>query len=264
MEQRLTRARARLRARGDPDGVEPARSRERLDAVCRVIHLLFNEGYWSSDSAMPIRAGVCRLAIGLARSLAEVFPDDAEALGLLALLLFHDARRVARHAADGTSLPLPEQDRKRWDRRGIAEATELLEHAVALGEPGPYQLEAAISATHCDAEHADDTRWSEIADLYARLEALRPTPAVRVSHAFAVARARGAEAGLALLDVNDEIRADTDPYVHLVRGVLLAELGERDRARASLRAARDVARNPVEGAQIDDRIAALDREEPAS
>ncbi len=257
LEQRLTRARRRLRERGDPDGAPPDQSRDRVDAVLRVIHLLFNEGYWSSDDDAPIRADLCRLAIGLARSLAGAFPDEPEVLALVALLQLHDARRGARLAADGTPVPLPEQDRTRWDRAAIAEATALLDAAVALGQPGPLQIEAAISATHCRAARADDTAWGEIAALYEHLEAMRPTPAVRVNRAFAVARADGAAAGLALLD-DGAIDAAAYPYVHLVRGTLLAEVGRIDAARACLRDARQVARNRAERLQIDARLARLD------
>lgn len=257
MEQRLTRARRRLREHGDPDGTSPERSRDRLPAVLRVIHLLFNEGYWSSDDAAPIRAELCRLAIGLARSLADVFADEPEVLGLLALLRLHDARREARIEA-GQAVPLPEQDRSRWDRAAIEQARALLERALALGQPGPMQLEAAISAVHCEAETAAATDWRRIAALYEQLEGMRPTPAVRINRAFSVARVDGPLAGLALLEAMTDV--ERDPYVHLVRGALLAEAGQTSAARASLVAARDVARNAAERTQIQARIAAL--EEP--
>ena len=260
MEQRLTRARRRLRERGDPEGTTPERSQDRLPAVLVVVHLLFNEGYWSSDDAAPVRGDLCRLAIGLARSLADTFGDAPEVLGLLALLRLHDARREAR-TADGEAVPLPEQDRGRWDRGAIEEARTLLERALELGRPGPMQLEAAISAVHCEAETAADTDWPRIAALYEQLELVRPTPAVRINRAFAVARAEGAAAGLALLDATMDV--DRDPYIHLVRGTLLAEAGQTEAARTSLVAARDVARNATERAQIEARLAALgDQEEP--
>ena len=175
MEQRLTRARQRLRDKGDVEGTTPEHGRERVGAVLRTIHLLFNEGYWSStEDAPPIRADLCRLAIGLARSLYETYPDLAEAAGLLALLLLHDARREARLTADGKAVPLPDQDRTLWDHEVIGSATVLLERALALGEPGPFQVEAAIAATHCRARTADHTAWDEIAALYAMC-VFRPT-----------------------------------------------------------------------------------------
>lgn len=257
MEQRLTRARRRLRERGDPDGTTPERSRARIDAVTRVIHLLYNEGYWSSDEAAPIRSDLCRLAIGLAHALAEVFPEEPEVLALLALLMLHDARRDARLGAGGRPVPLPEQDRSRWDQASIAQATAILDAALALSRRGPLQIEAAISATHCRAATAADTDWPEIAALYGLLEELRPTPAVRVNRAFALARAEGAQHGLALLDDQRTTDADEYPYVHLVRGTLLAELGRGQEARECLLRARDVARNGAESCQIEEQLARL-------
>ncbi|TPV93243.1 MAG: sigma-70 family RNA polymerase sigma factor [Myxococcales bacterium FL481] len=257
MEQRLTRARKRLRERGDPDGASPERSRDRLDAVLCVVHLLFNEGYWSHSTSTPIRADLCRLAVGLAHSLGEAFPDEPEALALLALLRLHDARRDARTGGDGRPVALPDQDRSRWDRQAIALACATLDTAAALGQPGPLQIEAAISAIHCRAATPEATDWREIALLYERLEGFRPTPAVRVNRAFALGQACGAEAGLALLDDHGELDAARSPYYHLVRGCLLAEAGSFKAARPELERAVEVARNPAEREQIEARIAAL-------
>jgi RNA polymerase sigma-70 factor (ECF subfamily) len=260
MEQRLTRARKRLRERGDVEGTAPEQARERRDAVLQVIYLLFNEGHWSSDDDAPIRAELCRLALGLARSLAELLPDDPEVIGLLALLQLHDARRDARLAADGSAVPLPEQDRSRWDHDAIAAACAALDRAVAAERPGPFQIEAAIAALHCQARSALDTDWTEIAALYALLETFRPTPAVRVNRAFAVARASGPERGLALLDLAEPgaPAASEYPYVHLVRGALLGELERFEDARQCLHRARDAARNAEERRQIERRIDELD------
>ena len=253
MEQRLTRARKRLRERGDFEGARPEEAQDRLDAVLRAVHLLFNEGYWSSDGEAPIRGDLCRLAVGLARSLLEAFPNDTEVAGLLALLLLHDARRSARLSESGDPIPLPDQDRKRWDHKGIGTATELLERALAVSKPGPFQIEAAISAVHCRARTAEETDWREIAALYALLESRRPTPAVRVNRAFAVSRVDGPLAGLALLDAGT-VETREYPYVHLVRGTLLEELGRAEQARASLSIAMANARNAHEAAQIKARI----------
>ncbi len=254
MEQRLARARRRLRERGDPDGSAPDRSGERVDAVLRVMHLLFNEGYWASDGDLPIRAEVCRLAIGLVHSLVDAFPQHAEAKGLHALMLLHDARREARLGPGGTAVPLPEQDRSRWNRSAIQRASALLETARQHGEPGPYQTEAAISAAHCHAASAAETPWREIAALYAALERWRPIPAVRVNRAFALGQAEGAARGLALLaSVSDA----EYPYVHLVRATLLADAGKTEAARAAFSSAREVARNEAERTAIDARLAAL-------
>jgi RNA polymerase sigma-70 factor, ECF subfamily len=257
MEQRLTRARQRLREHGDIDGVAPGKSGDRLGAVLRAIHLLFNEGYWSSSGESAIRADLCRLAIGLARSLLEAHPGAPEVAGLLALLLLHDARRNARLGPNGETVTLPEQDRERWDHDGIRGATELLERALAEGKSGPFQTEAAIAAVHCRARAAVETDWSEIAALYALLETFRPIPSVRVNRAFAVARAKGAAAGLALLDEKAAIDADAYPYVHLVRGSLLGELGQLDGARRALEQAERHARNADERAQIREQLTKL-------
>jgi RNA polymerase sigma-70 factor (ECF subfamily) len=224
--------------------------------VLRAIHLLFNEGYWSSTDDVPIRPDLCRLALGLARSLSETFPGDPEVAGLLALLSFHDARRGARHDAHDQPIPLSDQDRTLWEQDGIRAATELLERALTLGPSGPFVTEAAIAAVHCRAPTAEATEWSEIASLYAILESLRPIPAVRVNRAFAVARSSAPAAGLALLERRD-IDADAYPYVHLVRGTLLAETGETAAAEGAFDQAECCARNEAERAQIRQRRARL-------
>lgn len=253
MDQRLTRARRRLREQGDYEAPRSEWAHGRLDPVLAVIRLLFNEGYWSTSDDAPIRGELCRLAIGLGHSLLETFPDEPEVKGLLALMMLHEARRPARVDPNGAPLPLPEQDRSRWDRQAIAEGGALLEAALALGAPGPLQLEAAISATHCRAKTAADTDWPEIATLYGMLERLQTTPATRVNRAFAVARAFGADAGLLLLDesVRDE------PYAYLVRGALLEELGRDEEALTALKLAAAHARNAEEARQIQQRIDSL-------
>jgi RNA polymerase sigma-70 factor, ECF subfamily len=250
MEQRLTRARKRLRERGDCEGARPEDSSDRVDAVLRVVHLVFNEGYWSGDDEAPIRADLCRLAMGLARSLHDAFADNAEVAGLLALVLLHDARRDARLSEKAEPIPLPEQDRSRWDRDGIRSATALLERTLALGRPGPFQIEAAISAVHCRAHVPEETDWKEIASLYALLETHRPHPSVRVNRAFAVARSTNAGAGLALLD---DVESDA-PYGDLVRGALLEELGRLTEARTAYAKAIANARNAHERSQIEARL----------
>lgn len=271
MEQRLTRARSRLRERGsdDPDDVRdptpadigPDAAPERLDRVLRVVYLLFNEGYWSVHDATPIRADLCRLAIGLARSLHEAFPEEPEAGGLLALVLLHDARRAARLDRSGHPVPLPDQDRARWDHDAIAAATAVLDQALARQRPGPYQIEAALAAVHCSAPTAEATDWTQIAALYALLESHRPTPSVRVNRAFAVGRAHGPGAGLALLEPDawpaGWPELDESPYVHAVRGALLQELGRHDDARKVLERAIAGARNEHERSALAARLASL-------
>jgi RNA polymerase sigma-70 factor (ECF subfamily) len=258
MEQRLARARRRLKVRGSvDDSLEPEAMLDRLDAVLTVVFLLFNEGYWSTNEDQPIRVELCRLAVGLGYSLAELYPNEPEVAGLLALMKLHDARRDARFNPHGAPMPLPEQDRTRWDHRAIREAVALLDRALSAKRPGPFQIEAAISAVHCRAGSADLTEWGEISDLYALLESFRPTPAVRVNRAFAVGRADSPQAGLALLDAGDGLDVGSYPYVHLVRGALLEELGRHDEARHELARARHGARNAAERDQIERRLSAL-------
>ena len=264
MEQRLTRARQRLRERGDVNGSSPDEAQDRVDAVLRTLHLLFNEGYWSTDDEAPIRGDLCRLAVGLGRSLLSAFPDSAEVAGLLALLLLHDARRDSRLDETGALVALPEQNRLRWDIVAIEAATELLDKALAMKKPGPFQIEAAISALHCRARSANETDWGEIASLYTLLEFFRPTPAVRVNRAFALSKAEGAAAGLALLERDDGVDVGSYPYLHLVRGALLEELDRIDEAQASLLLAVERARNLHEARQIGERIERLDARRPRS
>jgi RNA polymerase sigma-70 factor (ECF subfamily) len=225
--------------------------------VLRALHLLFNEGYWSGSDGPPIRADLCRLALGLGRSLLEAYPDVPEVTGLLALMLFHDARRPARLGEGGQAIPLPEQDRSRWDHEAIADAAALLERALSSAQPGAFQTEAAIVAVHCRAANADETDWREVAALYELLEHFRPGPAVRVNRAFALARAEGPRAGLILLDEPGRDLTSQYPYVHLVRGTLLGELGSLAAARAELQRAEQLARNDDEREQIRRRLAEL-------
>lgn len=251
MDQRLTRARRRLRERGDYEAPRIDAAKDRLPAVLAAVYLLFNEGYWSSEDEAPIRADLCRLAVGLGRSLGAAFPREPEVLGLSALMILHEARRPARLDHSRAPVPLPEQDRSLWDQDAIAQGRALLDAALHADEPGRFQLEAAISATHCLAATAADTDWPAIAGLYALLEGAHPSPGVRANRAFAVARAHGARAGLALLD---DIDAADYPYVHLVRGELLDEVGQPQAAVDSLVRAADAARNAHEARQIQDRI----------
>jgi RNA polymerase sigma-70 factor (ECF subfamily) len=253
MDQRLTRARRRMRERGDDEAPHADAAHERLPAVLAVIHLLFNEGYWSTNDQSPIRGDLCRLAIGLGRSLREAFPSMPEVTGLLALMILHEARRPARLDRAGTPVPLTEQDRSRWDTDAIAEGVTLLDEALGQGIPGPYQIEAAISATHCRAKTAAETDWREIAALYELLERARPSPAVRVNRAFAVARAHGPEAGLALLD--DGVAGA--PYSEAVRGALLEELGRAREAIDAFARAAETARNAHEAEQLRERAARI-------
>lgn len=255
MEQRLTRARRRLREQGDPNGAPPTQCQERIPSVLCVLHLLFNEGYWSSQPNPPIRHELCRLALGLTQALVQLFSSEPEALGLLALLTLHEARRPARLDPAGDPVALPCQDRTRWNTQLLGEGLGLLDHALQLRNPGPLQIEAAIAAVHCRAARAEDTDWPEIADLYALLEQFKPTPTVRVNRAFAVGQAHGANVALALL-AQPDVDVARSPYLDLVRGELLGAAGRQHDAQRSLQQAHAHARNDAERAQL---LAKLDQ-----
>ena len=260
MERRLSRARQRLRERrGHYEVPRPEAAPERIDAVLAVIHFVYNEGYWASEGVEPIRHELTQLALSLARSLDLMLPGEPEVQGLLAILLLHQARLPARRDVAGEPLTLEEQDRTLWEQDRIEEAHALLDEAVAARRPGPFQIEAAIAMVHCSAPHADETDWEEIASLYRALERHRASPVVRVNRAFAVSRARGAAAGLEILDsIADHPALGDYSSAYLVRGVLLEELGRRAEARDALRNALERSSNGAERKRIEARLAALD------
>jgi RNA polymerase sigma-70 factor (ECF subfamily) len=235
MAQRLVRAKRKIRQAGislRPPGAGDLT--ERLDAVLRVVYLVFTQGHRAAAGPQLIRADLCAQAIGLARGLAALLPGEPEVTGLLALLLLTDARRGARTGADGALVVLPDQDRSRWDRAVIADGERLLETALRARRPGPYQLHAAIAACHSCAPSAAVTDWRQIAALYGQLLRYEPTPVTQANRAVAIAMAEGPAAGLTLLDdVGAHPQLARWPQFHVARAELLRRLDRVGQARAA-------------------------------
>ncbi|GAA0434480.1 RNA polymerase subunit sigma-24 [Actinoplanes capillaceus] len=241
MAQRITRAKTKIRAAGIPYRVPSAGDiRERLAGVLAVVYLIFNEGYLAGEGDDPVRADLTDEAIRLGRLLRDLLPGDGEVAGLLALMLFTDARRRARVSDGGELVTLADQDRGLWDRHLIAEGAALVREriaAVAAGGPsaGRYQLLAAINAVHTEARSARETRWPAIVALYDRMVRLDPSPIVRLNRAVAVAEVDGPAAGLAEID---RLAGVLDGYhaFHAARADLLRRLGDGAAAAAYDRA----------------------------
>jgi RNA polymerase sigma-70 factor, ECF subfamily len=255
MRQRLGRAKSKIRAAGIPFRVPPDNALpERLDAVLDVVYLVFNEGYAATAGDAHVRRSLCSEAIRLATMLATLMPDEPEALGLLALLLAHDARRETRVDAHGALVLLDAQDRSRWDREAIAQATGLAARALRLGPARRYVLQAAIAVEHANAPTAGDTRWDHIAALYDRLAALTPDPVVELNHAVAIAMAGDVAGGLARIDaLTGEL--ERYHYFHAARADLLRRLDAREAAAAAYARATELAGNPTERAFLERRHA---------
>ena len=257
MAQRLVRAKKKIRNAGIPYRVPPAHLLpERTTGVLGVVYLLFNEGYAATSGAELVRTNLCAEAIRLARVLARLMPDEPEVLGLLALLLLHDARRGTRVDAAGELVTLEDQDRTAWDRAEVDEGAALLETALRRGRPGPYQIQAAIAACHTTAPTADDTDWADVAGLYGELERLVPSAVVRLNRAVAVGMAEHPDAGLEL--VAELERSGELADYHLLpatRADLLRRSGRTAEAAAAYELALEWVENAAERRFLERRLA---------
>jgi RNA polymerase sigma-70 factor (ECF subfamily) len=256
LAQRLVRAKRKIRAAGIPYRVPPPEVLpERLDGVLHVLYLVFNEGYSATSGDALVRRELSAEAIRLARVLDQLLSNEPEVLGLLSLMLLHDARREGRVGSNGALVLLEDQDRSRWDRERIAEGQALVRRALELGRPGPYQVQAAIAALHDEAATAADTDWRQIATLYRVLLAMTPSPVVELNLAAAVAMADGPAVGLAMMDglaATGEL--ERYPYLHAARADLLRRMRRWSEADVAYRRAVELTTNGAERAYLERRL----------
>jgi len=251
MAQRLVRAKAKIRDAGIPYRV-PAEADlpGRLSGVLAVVYLIFNEGYTASSGDQLARDGLCAEAIRLGRLLARLMPDEPEVTGLLALMLLTESRRPARTGPDGALVLLARQDRGRWDRSLIAEGQALVRRCLRRERPGPYQIQAAISAVHSDAPTAAATDWGQILALYDQLLTVAPSPVAALNRAVAVAEVDGPGAALAAVDALADASLDRYYLFHAIRADLLRRLDRRAEATAAYEAALARSGNEAERAHL--------------
>jgi RNA polymerase sigma-70 factor (ECF subfamily) len=259
MGQRLSRAKRKIADAHIPylvpsDDELP----DRLRDVLTVVYLIFNEGYDAAEGVRLVRGELCSEAIRLGRLLARLMPDEAEVAGLLALMLLHDARRAARVDESGRYVGLDQQDRSLWDRGRAREGLRLLERALRIGSPGPYQLQAAIAALHVEAPSFADTDWNQIAELYGALSRLERSPVVEVNRAVAVAFASGPTAGLEVLaPLLEDSNFDRYQPLHAAHAELLRRAGEQAGAVEAYEKAIALTANTVHRAELERRLGAI-------
>jgi RNA polymerase sigma-70 factor, ECF subfamily len=255
MGKRIVRAKRKIADAHIPYAV-PAEAEipDRMRGVMSVLYLIFNEGYAASAGADLVRGELCDEAIRLGRLLCTLMPDDAEASGLLALMLLHDARRTARVDSSGNWIPLDAQDSRLWDEEKLNEGIAALQRGLRLRRPGPYQLQAAITALHVQAADVGHTHWAQIAALYGALAAIAPSPVVTVNRAAAVAFASGPQAGLDLIEpLLDDPALEHYQPLHATHAELLRRAGKRDQAASAYERAIALTANQVERTELERR-----------
>lgn len=260
MEQRITRAKAKVADAGTPFETPGAVERsERLAGVAAMIYLIFNEGYSASGDTAEIRKPLCEEAIRLARLLLRLFQSEPEIMGLTALILLQHARSAARFAADGSLILLDDQDRSLWNGAMIAEGLALIDKAMRHRRSGPYQIQAAIAALHARAATPEETDWAQIDLLYGALELVQPSPVVTLNRAVAVSKVRGPQAAL---DLIEPLAPKLANYFHFygVRGAFLMQLGRNDEARIAFDRAIALANTSAEASHIRMHIDRLIRD----
>ena len=266
MAQRLVRAKRKIRDAGIPYVVpETVDMAERLDAVLTVVYLVFNEGYLATRGGPLVRTDLSSEAIRLGRLLRSLMMPrpPAEATGLVALMLLHDARREARHDADGNLIVLDEQDRQLWNQKQIAEAIPLVEEALR-GGAGPYALQAAIAAVHCQARRPEDTDWAQIVKLYESLEEVQPSPIVALNRAVAVSMAHGPQPALGMINAIAATK-ELEKYhlLHAARADMLRRLDLKAEAATSYRRALELVTNDSERKFLERRLKEVETQEKA-